>query len=68
MGIACLIAVPVAVWLSGKYLEGFNYRISGYWWIFGVAVLITGAISLVSVLWQDLKAARTNPAVELKKE
>ena len=68
VGIACLIAVPVTVWLSGKYLEGFNYRISGYWWIFGVAVLITWAISLVSVLWQDLKAARTNPATELKKE
>jgi putative ABC transport system permease protein len=68
VGIACLIAVPVAVWLAGKYLEDFNYRITGYGWIFVVGVLITFVISFASVLWQDLKAAKTNPAVELKKE
>ena len=68
VGLSCLIAVPVAVWLAGKYLEDFNYRISGYGWIFVVAVLITFLISFASVLWQDLKAAKTNPAIELKKE
>ena len=68
VGISCLIAVPVAVWLAGKYLEDFNYRISGYGWIFAVAVLITLAISFLAVLWQNLKAAKTNPAIELKKE
>ena len=68
VGISCLIAVPVAVWLAGKYLEDFNYRISGYGWIFAVAVFITLAISFLAVLWQNLKAAKTNPAVELKKE
>jgi putative ABC transport system permease protein len=68
VAIACLIAVPVAVWLAGKYLEDFNYRISGYGWIFAVAVLIAFVISFASVLWQDLKAAKTNPAIELKKE
>ena len=68
VGLSCLIAVPVAVWLAGKYLEDFNYRISGYGWIFAVAVLITLAISFLAVLWQNLKAAKTNPAIELKKE
>ena len=66
--IACVLAVPVAVWLSGRYLEGFIYRISGYGWIFAVAVVIALVISFLAVLWQTLKAARTNPAVELKKE
>ena len=68
VGISCVIAVPVAVWLAGKYLEDFNYRISGYGWIFAVAVLITLAISFLAVLWQNLKAAKTNPSTELKKE
>jgi putative ABC transport system permease protein len=68
VGIACLIAVPVAVWISRRYLEDYNYRISNYGWIFAVAVLISLAISFASVLWQDLKAARTDPATELKKE
>ena len=68
VAIACVLAVPVAVWLSGRYLEGFNYRISGYGWIFAVAVAVAMVISFLAVLWQTLKAARTNPAVELKKE
>ena len=38
------------------------------WWIFVVAVLLTGLIAFVSVIWQVLKAAKTNPAIELKKE
>ena len=68
VAIACVLAVPVAVWLSGRYLEGFNYRISGYGWIFAVAVAVALVISFLAVLWQTLKAARTNPAMELKKE
>ena len=68
VGIACVLAIPVAVWMSGRYLEDYNYRIGGYGWIFAVAVVIAAVISLVSVLWQTLRAARTNPATELKKE
>ena len=68
VGIACILAIPVAVWMSARYLEDFNYRISGYGWIFAVAVIITLVISFLAVLWQTLKAAKTNPAIELKKE
>ena len=66
--IACILAIPVAIWMSARYLEGFNYRISGYGWIFAVAALIALLISFLAVLWQTLKAAKTNPAIELKKE
>ena len=64
--IACVIGVPVAVWASRKYLESFIDRISGYAWIFVVAVAISLAISFLSVFWQTLSAARTNPADELR--
>ena len=33
-----------------------------------VAAVITLLISFLAVLWQTLKAAKTNPAEELKKE
>ena len=68
VGIACVIGIPIAVYAAQEYLKDFIYRLEGYWWIFVVAVAITLAISLLSVLWQTLRAARTNPAVELKKE
>ena len=68
VGMACLIGIPLAVWASRLYLERFAYRIEGYGWVFVVAVLISMAIAFGTVLWQTLKAARTNPALELKKE
>ena len=68
VGIACIIGIPTAVWAAQEYLKDFIYRLEGYWWIFVLAVAITLVFSLISVLWQTLKAAKTNPAVELKKE
>ena len=68
VGLACLIGIPLAIWASRIYLERFAYRIEGYGWIFAVAVIILLVIAFGTVLWQTLKAARTNPATELKKE
>ncbi len=66
--VACIIGVPIAVYAAGRYLEQFAYRIENYWWIYFLAVLISFVISFLSVLWQTLRAARTSPATELKKE
>ena len=68
VGIACIIGIPIAVWATQKYLESYIYRLENYWWIFALAVALTFAMAFGSVLWQTLKAAKTNPAVELKKE
>ena len=67
-GIACVIGIPLAIWAARLYLQRFAYRVEGYGWVFVVAVLISLAIAFATVLWQTLKAARTNPAIELKKE
>ena len=67
-GIACVIGIPLAIWAARLYLQRFAYRVGGYGWVFVVAVLISLAIAFATVLWQTLKAARTNPAIELKKE
>ena len=68
VGIACVIGIPLAVWAARLYLECFAYRVEGYGWVFVVAVILSLAIAFGTVLWQTLKAARTNPATELKKE
>ena len=65
---ASLIAVPLSVWAAARYLESFIYKMPQKVWIFIVAALAVFAISLASVLWQTLRAARTNPAEALKKE
>ena len=68
VGVAILIGVPIAVFLAERYLRQFWYRIEGYGWVFVVAAVIALVISFLAILWQTLKAARTNPATELKKE
>ena len=68
VGIAVLIGIPIAIFLSERYLRQFWYRIDGYGWVFVAGALIALAISFLAILWQTLKAAKTNPAVELKKE
>lgn len=68
IGVAFIIAVPVAWYLMHTWLNGYSYRIGLHWWIFAVAGLFTAVIAVLSVLWQAVRAARTNPAIELKKE
>ena len=68
VGVACLVGIPLAIWAARAYLQRFAYRVEGYGWVFALAVVISLAIAFGTVLWQVLKAAKTNPAVELKKE
>lgn len=68
VGIACVIGIPLAVWAARVYLERYAYRIENYGWLFVVAILISMIIAFVSVIWQVISAARTNPAEALKKE
>ena len=68
VAVACLIGIPLAIWAAQVYLQRFAYRVEGYGWVFVTAVVISLTIAFGTVLWQTLKAAKTNPAVELKKE
>ena len=68
VGIAIIIGIAIAIFLAERYLRQFWDRIEGYGWVFAVAAVITLLISFLAVLWQTLKAAKTNPAEELKKE
>jgi len=68
VGLACLLAGPIAFFLAGKWLEGFAYRTR-----LGVDIfLAAGAISLVvavlTVAGQALKAALANPVDSLRYE
>lgn len=68
LGISFLIATPLS-WLAiTKYLENFANKASLSWSIFAIAFLITTSISLLTLIWQIRKAARTNPAKAIKTE
>ena len=68
VGLAIVIAVPLAWWLMNKWLEDFAYRITIQWWMFGVVGLVAVAIALATVSFQVLRAARANPVSALRNE
>ncbi|MBR0030309.1 MAG: ABC transporter permease [Bacteroidales bacterium] len=68
MGIAFVIGVPIAWFIMNRWLSGYGHRISLHWWIFVLAGLVVALIAIISVLYQSVKTARTNPAEALKKE
>lgn len=68
LGFSFLIATPLS-WLAiTRYLENFANKAPLSWWIFAIAFLITAGISLLTLIWQIRKAARTNPAKAIKTE
>ena len=68
VGIAFVIGVPIAWFIMSRWLSGYGHRINLYWWIFVIAGLLVAIIAAISVLYQSIKTARTNPAEALKKE
>lgn len=68
LGVAFVIAMPVS-WLAiDWYMEDFAAKSPVSWWIFALAAVVTAAISLLTLIYQTLRAARTNPAVAMKSE
>ncbi|SEW24277.1 ABC transporter permease [Chitinophaga arvensicola] len=65
---ALLIAFPVAWWVMNKWLQNFAYHISIRWWFFALAGMAALIISFITVSYQSMKAARTNPVKSLRSE
>jgi putative ABC transport system permease protein len=70
VGIAFLIATPVAFLLMKKWLESFAYRINIYsaWWIFVLAGIAAFGIALFAISFQTVRAALANPVNSLRSE
>ncbi|MBC7922754.1 MAG: ABC transporter permease, partial [Ferruginibacter sp.] len=68
VAIACLVAFPVAWWAMGKWLEDYTYRTPLHWWLFGLAGGAALLIALLTVSFQAIKAALTNPVKSLRTE
>ena len=68
VGIAFVIACPVAWFSMNKWLQNFAYRTNFNWWIFAIAGIIAFGIALLTVSWQSWRAATRNPVEALRYE
>jgi len=66
--ISCVIAFPLAWWFMNNWLRDYAYRTTIQWWMFALAGLSALFIALVTVSFQSIKAALTNPVKNLRSE
>jgi putative ABC transport system permease protein len=66
--IAFVIAVPVAYYAMSKWLAGFAYKVSIGWIVFAMAGLVALAIALVTISFESIKSAISNPIDSLRGE
>ncbi|QEH40309.1 ABC transporter permease [Chitinophaga sp. XS-30] len=68
VGIAILIASPLAGWIMNEWLQEFAYNIGISWWVFVVAGLLVLTIAAFTISFQSIRAALTNPVKSLRTE
>ena len=68
VGIAFLVAAPIAWWGMHQWLQGYVYRTDIGWGVFVMAGLLVMGIALATMSVQAVRAATANPASALKAE
>lgn len=66
VGVAFVIAVPIAVIGLRRWLEEYSVRISLSPWIFLAAGIFAAVVAVLSVGWQSRRAADADPIESLK--
>ncbi|HEY4965200.1 MAG TPA: FtsX-like permease family protein, partial [Puia sp.] len=68
VGIAFLIAAPIAAWSMNSWLKNYPYRVSLHWWVFALAGALSFIVALVTISYQAIRAAISNPVKSLRSE
>ncbi len=66
--ISALLAFPLAWYAMSRWLADFTYRIQLEWWMFVGAGLLSLVITLLTVSFQAIRAAISNPVESLRSE
>ena len=66
--ISLLLASPIAWYIMNQWLDNFPYRITISWWMFASAGAIAVLLALLTVSFQTIKAALSNPVKNLRTE
>ncbi|WP_394675524.1 FtsX-like permease family protein [uncultured Sphingobacterium sp.] len=62
------IALPIAYFLMNRWLSNFAYHIQLSWWSFLIPIFCIFILILVSISFQSIKVAKTNPIDSLRDE
>jgi len=68
IGIAFLLAAPLAGYYMHQWLHNFPFQVSMSWWIFVAGGAASIVIALITVSSQAISAAMANPVKSLRSE
>lgn len=66
--VSCIVAFPLGWLAMDKWLQNYAYRIEISWWIFLVSGVSAIIVALITVSFQAIKVAITNPVKSLRTE
>lgn len=68
VGLALVIASPLAWYFMHDWLQDYVYRVSIGWWVFGLAAVFAVGIAVITVGFHAVRAAVVNPVKSLRRE
>jgi putative ABC transport system permease protein len=68
IGLAILIAIPIAWWGANKWLEDFAFKTQLSWWVFALGGGALLLIALIVLCLRTFRAAAVNPVKSLRSE
>jgi len=68
VAVSFVIASPIAWWAMKQWLSNYAYAVHIQWWVFALAAAIALIISAISVSYQSIRAATSNPVKSLRTE
>ncbi|NOW96122.1 ABC transporter permease [Mucilaginibacter sp. SG564] len=66
--ISLAVSVPIAWIAASRWLQHYPYRIALSWWLFLSGGLLVIGVAIITISFQSIKAAITNPVRSLRSE
>jgi putative ABC transport system permease protein len=66
--VSIVLSLPIAWYAMNKWLEDFSYRIEVPMWALALAAILAVLISILTMSFQSIKAALSNPVDSLRSE
>lgn len=66
--ISCFIAIPISYYIMNGWLQDYPYHVLLQWWIFALAMVGAMLVTIITISFQAIKAARANPIKSLRTE
>lgn len=66
--VACLISIPVAWYITNRWLQDYTFRIDIGWWFYVIPIFFVIGMAFLSIIFKILGTIKTNPVKSLRYE